>query len=89
MKRLFLFATVVALTLTVSGLLPAQSNPSIGTWKLNLAKSKYSPGPPPKSQTTKIEAVGMGQRTLRRELPETEAASRIVIRPTTTARITP
>lgn len=25
----------------------AQSDPGIGTWKLNLAKSTYSPGPPP------------------------------------------
>ena len=34
----------------------ADSN--IGTWKLNLAKSKYDPGPAPKSQTLKIEAWG-------------------------------
>jgi hypothetical protein len=27
----------------------AQSSPLIGTWKLNLDKSKYSPGPPPRS----------------------------------------
>src|SRR5262249_13156259 len=32
----------------------------IGTWKLNLAKSKFSPGPPPKSQTLTYEAVGQG-----------------------------
>ena len=31
---------------------------TVGTWKLNLAKSKYSPGPAPKSQTIKIEATG-------------------------------
>src|SRR5437870_2364867 len=34
----------------------ADSN--IGTWKLNVAKSKFSPGPAPKSQTLKIEAWG-------------------------------
>jgi hypothetical protein len=38
----------------------AQTDPIIGTWKLNLAKSKYSPGPPPKSQTVTYEAVGQG-----------------------------
>src|SRR5262245_9206440 len=38
----------------------AQTDPFIGTWKLNLAKSKYSPGPPPKSQTATYEAVGQG-----------------------------
>lgn len=30
----------------------------LGTWELNLAKSKYSPGPAPKSQTRTYEAVG-------------------------------
>lgn len=38
----------------------AQTDPSIGTWKLNLAKSKFSPGPPPQSQTLTEEAVGQG-----------------------------
>jgi hypothetical protein len=38
----------------------AQTDPSIGTWKLNLAKSKFSPGPPPKSQTLTYEAVEQG-----------------------------
>ena len=32
----------------------------IGTWKLNLAKSKYSPGPAPKSLTVKFEPSGEG-----------------------------
>ena len=35
-----------------------QSSPLIGTWKLNLAKSKFSPGPPPKSQTLTFEGAG-------------------------------
>src|SRR5262245_4742212 len=38
----------------------AQTDPLIGTWELNLAKSKVSPGPPPKSQTLTYEAVGQG-----------------------------
>ena len=29
----------------------AQSSPLIGTWKLNVEKSKFSPGPPPRSGT--------------------------------------
>jgi pimeloyl-ACP methyl ester carboxylesterase len=32
----------------------------IGTWNLNPSKSTYSPGPPPKSQIIKIEAVEGG-----------------------------
>jgi hypothetical protein len=31
---------------------------SLGTWKVNVAKSKYSPGPAPKAQTVKYEATG-------------------------------
>ena len=39
----------------------AQSaNPAVGTWKLNVAKSKYVAGRPNKSGTTKIEAAGAG-----------------------------
>ena len=36
----------------------AAKNPEIGTWKLNVAKSKYSPGPAPKSNTITMEAAG-------------------------------
>jgi hypothetical protein len=38
----------------------AQSNPIVGTWKLNLEKSKYDPGPAPKSLTRTVEAQGDG-----------------------------
>jgi hypothetical protein len=34
----------------------------VGTWKLNLTKSQYSPGPAPKSSTIIFEAVGQGFR---------------------------
>jgi len=37
-----------------------QTDPSTGTWKFNLAKSKFSPGPPPQSLTLTEEAVGQG-----------------------------
>jgi hypothetical protein len=45
-----------ALAVTVS----AQAGSEIGTWKLNVAKSKYSPGPAPKSQTVTFAAAGQG-----------------------------
>lgn len=38
----------------------AQTDPFIGTWTLNVAKSKYNPGPPPKSITATYEAAGQG-----------------------------
>ena len=40
----------------------AQSDPAIGTWKLNLAKSTYSPGPPLRSQTITCQAEGQGHK---------------------------
>jgi len=33
----------------------AADDPAAGTWKVNLAKSKYSPGPAPKSATVTIK----------------------------------
>jgi hypothetical protein len=33
---------------------------AVGTWKLNVAKSKYSPGPPPKSATITYEETTSG-----------------------------
>jgi opacity protein-like surface antigen len=32
----------------------------LGTWTLNVAKSKYDPGPAPRSQTTILEALANG-----------------------------
>ena len=54
MKKLFKHAIIFA-ALTVAFATPraarAQSDPRIGTWALNVAKSKYSPGPPPTKET--------------------------------------
>jgi hypothetical protein len=38
----------------------AQGDPHVGTWKLNLTKSKYNVGPAPKSATTIVAAAGQG-----------------------------
>ena len=40
----------------------AQSVPWLGTWQLNLAKSKFRPGPPPRSQTLIIAQEGQNVR---------------------------
>jgi hypothetical protein len=54
-----LSAAVFATTLLAN----AQSkDPLVGTWKLNVAKSKYSSGPTPKSITTIYEAAGQGYK---------------------------
>jgi hypothetical protein len=45
------FAAFVLLTAGVQSRADDQADPIIGTWKLNLFKSKYVPGPAPRSQT--------------------------------------
>jgi len=64
-RRTMLSLTTQALILTAFGVaaaLPqigfAQSNSAAGTWKHNLAKSKFSPGPPPRSSTLTFQAEG-------------------------------
>jgi hypothetical protein len=49
-------ALLLALFSMLGCTLWAADDPSLGTWKLNLAKSSYSPGPAPKSQIVKYEA---------------------------------
>jgi hypothetical protein len=44
-KTLFVAATYCAL------LAASSPDPILGTWKLNHARSKFNPGPPPRSQT--------------------------------------
>src|SRR5437870_113780 len=52
---------IAALGLLLAGILAAQAQePLYGTWKMNAAKSKYSPGPVPKSNTAKWEASDGG-----------------------------
>jgi hypothetical protein len=45
-----------------------------GTWKLNPAKSKYSPGPPPKSMTVTYSAAGFGMKIVVDVVPAEGAA---------------
>ena len=58
---------VVAVGLVVvlgSTALAQSSNSELGTWKLNVAKSKFSPGTAVKSGTIKVEAAGAGIKTV-------------------------
>jgi hypothetical protein len=57
-RRIRIFSLIVFVLAAVS-LLVAQDNPFVGTWKLDVAKSKYNPGPPPQSQTRTWDASGM------------------------------
>ena len=55
------FASVIAIAMALASSGLAQGpDPRIGTWKLDVAKSKYSPGPAPKSGTVTFSAAGQG-----------------------------
>jgi hypothetical protein len=56
--RLLKFASILVLVAVACVPAFAQSNPAIGTWKLNVEKSKYNPGPAPKSLMRTLEAQG-------------------------------
>jgi hypothetical protein len=50
-----LFALLAFFTVTAMG-----ADMLAGTWKLNVAKSKFSPGPAPQGNTVKFEAIDGG-----------------------------
>jgi len=59
MHRILLILAVAALCLGIpSAMLAADTNPLVGTWKLNLEKSKYPAGTAPKSLTRTVTADG-------------------------------
>lgn len=62
---------VVAIALLVSPATGQPGDPWIGVWKLNVAKSKYSPGLAPKSSTLTIVAVDGGIKQIVETVPAT------------------
>ena len=62
----------VALAVSVAGRSP---EPAVGTWKANLTKSKYVPGPAPKSSTSKIVANADGSLTQTTDAVEATGAA--------------
>src|SRR6267378_6408747 len=57
MKRTLAFAAIAVFGFATASHLRAQ-NPTLGTWKANIAKSKYTPGPAPKSMTRTVASEG-------------------------------
>ncbi len=62
MKRRFVLIPALALALVASGVLLAQNDPFVGTWKLDLAKSTYVGQQAPKSLTRTVVAQGSGEK---------------------------
>jgi hypothetical protein len=50
-RKLFSVIPIIILALFAAELAQAQADPFLGTWKLNVKKSKFTPGPPRKSET--------------------------------------
>jgi len=55
-NRFAIFTTLLLLGALALAVTAAAADQHSGTWKMNPAKSKYSPGPAPKSTTVKVEA---------------------------------
>ena len=74
-SRLAQVTTILAALVAGAAIVSAQAkDPFVGTWRLNVAKSKYSPGPAPKAQTSTYEAAGQGYRISVKGEPATGAA---------------
>ena len=58
--KLVTLGVVVAFASAVAVTVSAQTNPHFGTWKMNAAKSTFSPGPAQKSETIVYAAAGQG-----------------------------
>jgi hypothetical protein len=54
----------VCFVAALASVVSADGDPRVGTWKLNLAKSRYVPGPAPKSLTLTYEATATGLSAL-------------------------
>jgi hypothetical protein len=59
-NRRFLTSSLVLAAILAFTVIAWGADSNVGTWKLNLDKSKYSPGPAPKSATLTIEAQDGG-----------------------------
>lgn len=68
-RTLALVVAVIAVFAT-----PSFAQNPVGVWKVNIAKSKYSPGPAPKSATITTTAVAGGSfKSVNEQMPATGA----------------
>jgi hypothetical protein len=62
MKRVLLCAVAAGAAVLLSSSAAVAKDNWMGTWKLNVAKSKFKPGPPLKSQTLSFESAPDGTK---------------------------
>jgi hypothetical protein len=56
----------IAFAASTSSLIAQVADPEAGTWELNVAKSKLTPGPLPRSQTRTYEVTGQQWRSVQK-----------------------
>ncbi len=61
-KNLLIVSLAACCALVLSSSVAMAAENWLGTWKIDLAKTKYSPGPAPKSLTLKWEATPAGTK---------------------------
>lgn len=61
-KNLLMVSLAACCAIALSSSVALAGDDWLGTWKLDVAKSKYVPGPGPKSQTLKFESTKDGIR---------------------------
>src|SRR5215813_12040251 len=59
-KRILVLSLVLVAAVTISTAIAYGADMFSGNWKLNVAKSKFSPGPGPKNNMQKIDATDGG-----------------------------
>lgn len=68
---------VVGVTVALSAQTPAATNARVGTWHLNVTKSKYSPGPAPKSHVLTVAAAAGDAETVTSEMVSAAGAKTV------------
>ena len=61
MRKSLLMVSLAACAIVLSSSVVLAADNWLGTWKVDLAKSNYSPGPAPKSLTLKLSDAGRDQ----------------------------
>ena len=74
-RSLVVVGTVFLVAALAAPVSAQSADPWVGTWKLNAAKSKYDPGPSPKSGRLTITATNGGIRQVNRTEPLTGPAT--------------
>ena len=63
MRKMLVFSNLIGVLTVAVALLAQTEGPWFGTWKLNVAKSTFRPGPPPVAETRIYKAQPAGVKT--------------------------